>query len=306
MEYFQLKTKVGLSVLPIAKFFNSGFDMDILGIGRVGIASSGYLTFCDRAVYSSVPIEECRSCILTSKEHSASVSLAYPNGQIIQVDDPRAAFIDAVQFLVDERHIAYSSLLPEQLRISPQASISAHARIEADVRIDAGVFVAAGAVIRSGTWLQSNCSVGENSVLGTNGIYVYIGLDGKRRRFPHLGSVVLEEAASLGAGCVVPRGILNSTRIGRGTIIGNLCNIGHGVEIESNAWISSSTVIGGQTCIGEGVTIGLGCAIKDNLKIGDLANIGMGSVVTKNIRSRQSVFGNPAKSFTSISAGPKR
>lgn len=306
MEYFQLKTKVSLSDLPIAKFFNSGFDLDILGIGRVGIAISGYLTFCDRAVHSSAPIEECRSYILTSKEHAASVSLAYPNGQIIQVDDPRAVFIDTVQFLADERHISYSSLLPEYLRISPQASISAHARIEADVRIDKGVTVAAGAVIRSGTWLQSNCSVGENSVLGTNGIYVYTGLDGKRREFPHLGSVVLEEAASVGAGCVVPRGILNSTRIGPGTIIGNLCNIGHGVEIESDAWISSSTVIGGQTCIGEGVTIGLGCAIRDNLKIGDLANIGMGSVVTKNVRSRQSVFGNPAKSFALISAGPKR
>jgi UDP-3-O-[3-hydroxymyristoyl] glucosamine N-acyltransferase len=250
--------------------------------------------------------EECRSLIVTSNEHVDSVANAYPNGIIILADDPRAVFIDATQFLLRKRQTRHSSLLPQYLSISADAMISERAFIEPGVQIDAGATVAAGAIIRAGTWLQANAAVGENSVIGSNGIYVYVGSDGVRRAFPHLASVIVEQGVSLGAGCVVPKGILNSTRIGAGSIVGNLCNIGHGAVIGPNVWISSSTVIGGQTKIGRGATIALGCAIRDNVTIGDNVNIGMGSVVTKNVREGQSVFGNPARSVTSLSAGPRR
>jgi UDP-3-O-[3-hydroxymyristoyl] glucosamine N-acyltransferase len=306
VEHFQLKIRVGLLDLLPAKSCNSSLDVEIVGIGQLGIPTEEYLTFCDRPVYSPTANEECRSLILTSRKHVESVVAAYPNGKVILVEDPRAIFIDVAQFLVREQQLCYSSLLPEHLTVSPDAAISERAHIESDVRIDAGAVVAAGAVIRSGTWLQSNASVGENCVVGPNGIHVYLGQDGRRRTFPHLGGVIVEKEASLGAGCVVPKGILNSTRIGANTIIGNLCNIGHGADIGSNVWISTSTAIGGQTWIGQGVTIALGCAIKDNIVIGDHANIGMGAVVTKNVGPSQSVFGNPAKTFASVNAGPRR
>lgn len=306
MEHFQLKRKVGLFELPAVRSCNSDFDVEIVGVGQLGLPISGYLTFCDRPAYSPTANESCRSVILTSKKHIESVVAAYPNGRVILVDDPRAVFIDVAQFLVRERLVCNSSLLPEKLSVSPDADVSVHAHVESGVRIDAGAVVFAGAVIRSGTWLQSNASVGENCVVGPNGIHVYIGHDGIRRTFPHLGGVIVESEASLGAGCVVPKGILNSTRIGANSIIGNLCNIGHGADIGSNVWISTSTAVGGQTRIGHGATIALGCAIKDNIVIGDHANIGMGAVVTKNVGPNQSVFGNPARTFSSVNAGPRR
>jgi UDP-3-O-[3-hydroxymyristoyl] glucosamine N-acyltransferase len=306
VEFFQLTTKVHLATLPVSGFCSPKPDVEILGIGQLGIANENYLTFCDRPILASTVNEECCSLIVTSNKHVDSVAAAYPNGIIILANDPRAAFIDVTQFLLDKRQVRHSSLLPQYLSVSPDATISEHAFIELGVQIDAGVTVAAGAIIRAGTWLQANASVGENCVIGPKGIYVYVGSDGARRAFPHLASVIVELGASLGAGCVVPRGILNSTRIGAGSIVGNLCNIGHGAVVGANVWISSSTVIGGQTKIGRGATIALGCAIRDNVMIGDNVNIGMGSVVTKNVREGQSVFGNPAKSVTSLSTGPRR
>jgi len=306
VEFFQLTTKVHLATLPVSGLCSPKPDVEILGIGQLGIANASYLTFCDRPILAPIVNEECCSLIVTSNEYVDSVAAAYPNGIIILADDPRAAFIDATQFLLGKEQVRHSSLLPQYLSVSADASISGRAFIEPGVQIDAGVTVAAGAIIRAGTWLQANAAVGENSVIGSKGIYVYVGSDGARRAFPHLASVIVEQGASLGAGCVVPKGILNSTRIGAGSIVGNLCNIGHGAAIGSNVWISSSTVVGGQTKIGHGATIALGCAIRDNVTIGDHANVGMGSVVTKNVRSGQSVFGNPAKSVKSISAGPKR
>ncbi len=306
VESFQLTAKARLATLPVSGLCNPNPDVEVLGIGQLGIANDNYLTFCDRPILASTVNEECCSLIVTSNEHADSVATAYPNGIIILAEDPRAAFIDATQFLLCKRQVRHSSLLPQYLSVSPDAIISEHAFIELGVQIDAGATVAAGAIIRAGTWLQANASVGENSVIGSKGIYVYVGSDGARRAFPHLASVIVEQGASLGAGCVVPKGILNSTRIGAGSIVGNLCNIGHGAVIGPNVWISSSTAIGGQTKVGRGATIALGCAIRDNVTIGENVNIGMGSVVTKNVRDGQSVFGNPARSIKSLSTGPRR
>lgn len=306
VEFFQLTTEVSLATLPVSGLRSPMPDLEILGIGQLGIANNGYLTFCDRPIPASPVNEECRSLIVTSNEHVGTVAAVYPNGVIILADDPRAAFIDVTQSLLSKQQVRHSSLLPQHLSVSADALISERAFIEPGVQIDAGVTIAAGAIIRAGTWLQENASVGENTVIGSKGIYVYVGRDGARRAFPHLASAIVEQGASLGAGCVVPKGILNSTRIGAGSIVGNLCNIGHGAVIGPNVWISSSTAIGGQTKIGRGATIALGCAIRDNVIIGDNVSIGMGSVVTKNVREGQSVFGNPARSVGSINVGPTR
>lgn len=306
VETFQLTAGINLASLPVSGLCGLIPDVEVIGIAQLGNPDAGYITFCDRPIPISNASESCRSLILTSEEHLGTVAAAFPNGHHILAEDPRATFIDVVQHLLSEQQLRYSSLLPEALEISSDAHISDRASIEPGVRIDAGVVVAAGAIIRAGTWLQANAYVGENCVIGSKGIHVYVGRDGVRRSFPHIASVIVEHGASLGAGCVIPRGILNSTLIGSRSIVGNLCNIGHGAAIGPNVWISSSTVVGGQTRVGQGSTIAIGCAIRDNISIGDQANIGMGSVVTKNVRSGQSVFGNPARSVGSIIAGPKR
>ena len=306
LEFFPLVKSVDLAALPIADLCSPKSDVSILGIGRLGIPKLGYLTFCDKSVFAAAANAECRSIILASNAHAKCILAAYPCSTILIVEDPRAVFLDAIRFLLDSHLVCQSSLLPAELLVSADAQVSERAYVETGVRIDEGVTVASGAIVRTGTWLQANVSVGENCVIGAQGIYAYLGRDGARREFPHLASVIVEQGASLGASCVIPRGMLNSTRIGPKSIVGNLCNIGHGVEIGSNVWISSSTAIGGQTKIGTGSTIALGSVIRDNVDIGDCANIGMGSVVTKNVRAGQSVFGNPARSVNAINIGPKR
>ncbi|MFA7282581.1 MAG: hypothetical protein WC100_21035, partial [Sterolibacterium sp.] len=199
-----------------------------------------------------------------------------------------------------------TSLMPGSPTIASDVRLGERVVIEPGVQIDAGVTIGSGTVVRGGTWLQSGVTVGENSVIGTVGINAYVGMDGKRRGFPHLAGVIVGQGASLGAACVVVRGILTSTQIGAGSIIGNMCNIGHGVEIDEDVWMSAGTVVGGHAKVGTKATIALGCTIRDNTSIGAGANVGMGSVVTKDVRAGCSVFGNPAKRFLSINAGPAR
>ena len=50
-----------------------------------------------------------------------------------------------------------------------------------------------------------------------------------------------------------------------------------------------------ETVVGDGVTIGAGSRIGGGIQIGDFAMVGMGSVVTGDVREFHLVFGNPAK-----------
>ena len=306
MEYFPIHTPCLLETLPTMALLPQTHGELIHGVCLLSRPLSGYLTFCDRLPSGGVVNTDCTSTILVPPELEAHLNRQFPAARLISVGDPRAVFIDTLDYLQRAGLLGMSSVLPKDPRVSPDATIGAHVVIEAGVQIDAGATVGSGAVILRGTWVQSGVIVGANSVLGSTGINAYAGKDGKRRGFPHLAGVIVGDGASLGASCVVMRGILSSTQIGAGSIIGNLCNIGHGVEIGENVWMAAGTVVGGHTKIEDKATIALGCMIRDNITVGAAANIGMGSVVTKSVRPGVSKFGNPARPFTSVNAGPSR
>ena len=280
--------------------------LQFLGVTFVEHPRAGYLSFCEKVPSGEAADPDYNSTVLVSHGLADQLATSWPAARLLRVDDPRATFIDTLEYLQRNGLLGMSSLLPEAPTISPLAQIGAGAIVQPGTQVDAGVTIGCGAVIRAGTWLRRGAAIGENCVIGGIGINAYVGKDGRRRGFPHVASVIVGENVSLGAGCVVVRGILTSTQIGANSIIGNLCNIGHGVEIGDNVWISVGTMVGGHARIGAGATIAMSCAIRDNTEIGSRANVGMGSIVTKRVHAETSVFGNPARACPPLRTGPAR
>lgn len=306
MEFFLARRPCPLPSLPTMAGIPDARGKQFLGVTFVKYPRSGYLTFCEKAPPIDTVDSTFTATVLVSRDLADQFTTSWPAATLLRVDDPRAIFIDTLEYLQHENLLAQSSLLPEKPVVSPDARIGKGATIEEGVQIDTGVMIGNGAVVRRGTWLKRGANISDNCVIGGTGINAYVAQDGRRRSFPHVAGVIIGEDASLGAGCVVVRGILSSTCLGAKTIAGNLCNIGHGVEIGENVWISVGALIGGHTHIGERATIAMGCTIRDNVRIGAHANVGMGSVVTKHVRANTSVFGNPARTVPSIKAGPAR
>lgn len=306
MEHFATRSGFPVSSIPSIAGIPRAEGLMVEGVGWLNYPRAGFLTFCDRehAMEQARPAEG--ALILVPDGMAEAAAKAFPGAKLLVAEDPRAAFIDAIEYLQRQQQILPSSLLPPQPAVSPTAIIAAGARVEAGVQVDDGVRVGDGAIVREGTWLKRGVVVGEGSVVGSVGINAYVGRDGVRRGFPHLGGVIVGEGTTLGANCVVVRGILSTTRIGSGCIVGNLVNIGHGAEVGDDAWISVGTMIGGHARIGSKASIAMGCRIRDNIAIGEGASVGMGSVVLKDVDKAASVFGNPARSFIGIAAGPAR
>lgn len=274
------------------------------GLSDGRFAEADTLCFIDRVPKEKNNNGLNKALVITTKE----LHTYFPTAHAVYTKDPRALFIYLLE-LFDKAKVcsAFTSKIPLHTRtIDPKATIDVGATIEEGVSIGAGSVIASGCVIKRGTVIGENCIVRENCVIGCNGIALYKSTLGETLRFPHLAGIKIGDNVELGASTVIVRGTLTNTVIKDDTVIGNLCNIGHSVKIGKKVWMSVGTLIGGNCTLGNHTTIGLGARIRDNLKIGENVSIGMGSVVTKNIPSDISVFGNPAKHLHGLSTGPKR
>lgn len=302
VERFNLIRPVSWSESDI----DSKHSVMLTGVARLGHTRTGDLCFCDRQPTADLKEVAPGTIVLCTEGLLDNLCERFPSVVCIVQPDPRAAFIDLGHRLLAEGKIEVSGKVPRPFGIHPSAQIGAQTVVHPETRIEENVKIGAQCVIHRGTWIQAGAVIRDNTVVGVEGINAYRGLDGKLRSFPHFASVIIGENVEIGAGAVVVRGILNSTRIGKNSVIGNLSNIGHVVEIGEKVWMSVGCLIGGHTRIGDGATLGMGVAVRDNIEIGKNAQVGMASVVVKSVAANTSVFGNPARAMAGIQAGPAR
>jgi len=275
----------------------------------IGISDGRYpeentICFIDREVTDSTLGSYKNILILTTKEFHNN----FKTNTALYSKDPRELFIKLLEvYSKNKICMAFTSTITNKMpTISSEANIHENVIIEDAVSVGKGSTIYAGVILKRGTIIGENCIIRENSTIGCNGIALYKTTSDETIRFPHLAGVHIKNNVEIGSGVVIVKGTLHNTFINNDTVIGNLCNIGHGVKISTKVWISVGTLIGGNCNILQNSTIGLGVNIKDNLTIGENTSVGMGSVVTKNLPSNISVFGNPAKKIRSLSTGPKR
>jgi UDP-3-O-[3-hydroxymyristoyl] glucosamine N-acyltransferase len=275
----------------------------VVGVSDGRSPAEGTLCFVDRAPKPETLDDLRQALVITNPVLASSLQ----GCSLLVVADARSLFIDLLaRFEAVPGFSSFSNLVQSPPGIDPTADVHRMAIIEPDVFIGADARIAAGCVIKRGTVIGRNVIIRENTVIGGHGIALYKALDGKVRRFPDLAGVIIEDGVEIGTSCSLPRGVLNSTFVGRDSVIGNLCNIGHTVKIGSQVWISVGTLVGGNSSIGDGSTIGLGVAVRDNVRIGRNCSIGMGSVVMRHVPDGSSLLGNPARRLPFINAGPER
>jgi len=304
MERFNLISPIKINELNFA----SSYPQSILikGISRFEHSTSGDLSFCERLPNTELGFGGSGSIIMCTKSILETLVDLYPTVTCIPMIDPRAEFIDLGYRLLNDNKVEVSSMVPRPFGVHPSVKVGDHSIIHPETRIDEGAIIGAHCIIHRGTWIRDGAIIKDNTVIGVDGINAYSGQDGIKRRFPHFAGTIIGKKVEIGSNSVIVRGILNSTLIGHNTVIGNLSNIGHGVEIDENVWMSVGCLIGGHSRVGNSSTLGMGVSVKDNIIIGDNVQIGMGSVVVKTIKSNASVFGNPAKPIGLIQAGPVR
>ena len=89
-------------------------------------------------------------------------------------------------------------------------------------------------------------------IIGADG-YSYVNIDGKNKKIPQIGGVIIDNDVEIGANSTIDRATLGHTRIGENTKIDNLVQIAHNVEIGKNSIVCALCGISGSVKIGKNV-----------------------------------------------------
>lgn len=292
-------------------------DVVIRGVGTVEDAADTEITV----------IANRRYCELWKSSNAAAAvisrDLEFPDMSsttrpLIVVPDAELAMIEVLQLFLPAAPVPEVGVHPtawvhpeakvhDLARIGPHVSVDRGASIDERVVLHAGVRIYADVEIGSDSVLHANCVIRERCRLGRRVIChpcVTIGADGFGYRphpegagllkFPHIGTVSVEDDVEIGANSCIDRGKFGTTVIGRGTKIDNLCQIGHNCRIGRNCVIAGLSGFSGSVIIGNDVKIGGAVRIAEHITVGDGASLGGGSGVIHDIGPGETHLGYPA------------
>ncbi|MDQ3820558.1 MAG: UDP-3-O-(3-hydroxymyristoyl)glucosamine N-acyltransferase, partial [Acidobacteriota bacterium] len=128
-------------------------------------------------------------------------------------------------------------------------------------------------VLYDGVTLGDRVVLHAGVVVGADGFGYVRDEAGVYHKFPQVGTVVVEDDVEIGALTCVDRAALGVTRVGRGTKIDNLVQVGHNVSIGERVVIAAQTGISGSTVIESDAVIG------GQVGFGDHARVLSGAVI---------------------------
>ena len=183
--------------------------------------------------------------------------------------------------------------------IGKGAAVGANAVLQSNVSIEHGARVGTGSTLYHGAVVAWNCVVGDNCIIyhgakvGSDGFGYHSDKTG-HTRLPQIGTVVLEDDVEVGANSTIDRARFAETRIGQGTKIDNLVQVGHNVIIGKHCILCSGTGISGSTELGNFVVLAGQVGVNGHIKIGDGVTATGQSGVTKDTAPGLILSGTPA------------
>jgi UDP-3-O-[3-hydroxymyristoyl] glucosamine N-acyltransferase len=246
-------------------------------------------------VYDRLP----RSCYFTVKNvpMGMSVLLKY-------FDHKTARFAQwgtrhATAVVHPDARIGADVLLGPYCVIGAGATIGAGCKIGAHSVIENGATLGAGTMIHPHVFIGANCEIGieceihPHSTIGSDGFGYAIGADGRPRKIPHLGNVVIGDQVEIGSSCSVDRATLTSTHIRSGTKLDNLCHIAHNCDLGENGLYTAGFMMGGSTKIGRSFSTGGNSVVTTHVTLGDNVALAGRSTVTHDIPAAGAYGGYP-------------
>ena len=239
-----------------------------------------------------------------------------PEGRtVIRVADPDLALCEVLRLLgpepprvpvgVHPSAVVSSDAMVEGAAIGPHVTVCDGARIGVGTQLHAGVYVGAethvgracvlwpGVVVREHVTIGDRVILHPNTTIGADG-FGYLLREGKHRKIPQVGRVVIEDDVEIGANCAVDRARSGETRVRRGTKIDNLVQIGHNCDIGEDCIIVGQCGISGSTTLEHHVVLGGQVGVTDHLRIGAGAQVAAKSAAMGNLEAGRVYRGTPA------------
>lgn len=290
---------------------SSSADFPIHDVAALDSAEPGEISLFSDAKYADALARTRASVVITDQklrghEHngtwlmlSANPRLAF--AQVGHMFYPPTPLSAGLQPLVP---VHPSATVGEGTQIAQGGEIRSGVKIGRKCSIGPGVVIGAGVEIGDDCTIGPNCTIthalignrvtfGPGNSIGNAG-FSFVPSSKGLLRVPQLGRVIIEDDVEFGANCVVDRGAIGDTQIGRGCRFDGLIHVGHNVKMGQFCIVVAQAGIAGSTTIGPGVMIGGQAGISDHLTIGAAARLAARAGVTRDVLPGETVGGYPA------------
>jgi UDP-3-O-[3-hydroxymyristoyl] glucosamine N-acyltransferase len=282
-----------------------------VGMLPLKYATADHVSFLDNKKYTKDLQNSNAGLCLIHKDH---IERAPDHMDLIVCDNPYLSFALVMKAFYPPKPLApgihetavihKTATIDKSCTIGPGVVVGAHVTIGARTCIGAGSVVDDNIIIGNDGVVNPNvtlscCTLGNHVVIHTGARIGQAGFgfvpDPKGYvKIPHVGSVIIEDHVDIGANVTIDRGTLGPTRIGAGTMIDNLVQIGHNVTIGRGCIIVGQAGIAGSTTLKDFVQVAGQVGIAGHLTIGQGARLAAQSGVMHNIDPGAIVCGTPA------------
>ena len=240
---------------------------------------------------------------------------------LLRVANPRVVFLEIVRLFhpdpVYPEGVHPTAVVADGVQLGAGVSIGAHVMLCEGVRIGAGTVIESGVHVGRDAVIGENCWIGPNvilmhrislgdrvrihsgSVIGGDG-FGYVWAQGRHVKVPHVGTVQIDEDVEIGCNTCVDRATLGVTRIRRGTKIDNLVHVAHNDDIGEDTIIIAQVGLSGSVKVGRRVILAGKVGTSGHITIGDGAMVGGLTVVTKDVKPGEKVWGIPVRPMQQV------
>jgi UDP-3-O-[3-hydroxymyristoyl] glucosamine N-acyltransferase len=295
-----------------ARLENADPETQITGVAGIEQAAPGQLTFVSNPKYnaaaktthaSAVIVAENFPAISTGMLRSQNPYLAWAKAIELFYHPPSYApgihptavvHPEARKKLGKNAHIGPYVVIDEDVVIGDNAVLLAHVVIYRGVTIGNNFFAHAHAVVREFCHLGDNVLLQNGAVIGCDGFGFAKDDQARWHKIVQSGNVVVESDAELQANTCIDRASIGETRIGRGTKIDNLVQVGHSCTIGHDTLLCAQVGLAGTTEVGNNVILAGQVGVSGHVKIGDGAIAIAQSGIPHDVPQGAMVSGAPA------------
>lgn len=290
-------------------------EVKVTGFAKIEHGKPGQLCFFANPKYESY-VYSCKASILLVNNDFEPKEDVSPT--MIRVGDAYTAVASLLKYVSDQkktyrRHRGFRSRIAFSARIGSRVyvgdftfigkkcSIGSRTKIHENVTVGEGSSIGENCIIYPGVRIYPGTQIGNNVILHSNCVIGSDGFgnapqpDGSWEKIEHLGNVIIGNNVEIGANTTVDRAEMESTIIGNGVKIDNLCQIAHNVQIGDNTVMAAQCGIAGSSKIGRNCILAGQVGIVGHINIPDNTTIGAQSGVTSSVRKPgQTLLGSPA------------
>ena len=293
-----------------ARIDNASPDTEITAVAGIEHAGPGQLTFVSNPKYNAAAKTTKASAVIVSEDfpalstgmlRSQNPYLAWSKAIGLFYQPPRyapgihpTAVVHTTAKLGKGAHIGPYVVIDEDVVIGDNAVLLAHVVIYRGVTIGNNFFAHAHTVVREFCQLGDNVVLQNGAVVGPDGFGFAKDDSGRWNKIVQSGNVVIESDVELQANTCIDRASIGETRIGRGTKIDNLVQVGHSCTIGHDTLLISQVGLGGTTEVGNNVILAGQVGVSGHVKIGDGAIAIAQSGIPHDVPAGAMVSGSPA------------